>query len=172
MEPFNMSTEIVKYPLEIEDVQKSYGSHEVLKGISVSARRGDVISIIGSSGSGKSTFLRCINFLEIPDRGRFFINGEQVSMKPGPHGADIPSNRRQIERLRTNLGMVFQNFNLWAHMTVLEKVIEAPVQVRLSARSSSAAWSPLDLLCMNVARQCLLLAWQACRLTFSCSQRP
>lgn len=124
-----MTTDNAEYTLEIEDVHKSYGDHEVLKGISLSARRGDVTSIIGSSGSGKSTFLRCINFLEIPDRGRFVISGEQVSMKPGPHGRNIPSDWRQIERLRTGLGMVFQSFNLWAHMTVLENVIEAPVHV-------------------------------------------
>ncbi|WP_426128377.1 ABC transporter ATP-binding protein [Pararhizobium sp. PWRC1-1] len=115
--------------LLVDDVHKSYGIHEVLKGISLSARKGDVISIIGSSGSGKSTFLRCINFLEIPDRGRFVINGEEVLMKTGAGGRVHPANWRQIERLRTGLGMVFQSFNLWPHMTVLENVIEAPVHV-------------------------------------------
>lgn len=115
--------------LLVDDVHKSYGIHEVLKGISLSACKGDVISIIGSSGSGKSTFLRCINFLEIPDRGRFVINGEEVLMKAGAGGHLHPANWRQIERLRTGLGMVFQSFNLWPHMTVLENVIEAPVHV-------------------------------------------
>lgn len=115
--------------LLVDDVHKSYGIHEVLKGISLCARSGDVISIIGSSGSGKSTFLRCINFLEIPDRGRFVINGEEVMMKAGANGRKHPANWRQIERLRTGLGMVFQSFNLWPHMTVLENVIEAPVHV-------------------------------------------
>lgn len=117
------------HALRIDDVHKSYGAHEVLKGISLTARKGDVISLIGSSGSGKSTFLRCINFLEIPDRGRFVINGEEVSIKKGRDGRAHPANWRQLERIRTGLAMVFQSFNLWAHMTVLENVIEAPVHV-------------------------------------------
>lgn len=115
--------------LRVEDVHKSYGDHEVLKGISLAAKKGDVISLIGSSGSGKSTFLRCINFLEIPDRGRFVINGEDIQMRTGRDGRAHPANWRQVERIRTGLGMVFQSFNLWAHMTVLENVIEAPVHV-------------------------------------------
>lgn len=115
--------------LRVEDVHKSYGTHEVLKGISLSAKKGDVISLIGSSGSGKSTFLRCINFLEIPDKGRFVINGEEVAMRSARDGRAHPANWRQVERIRTGLGMVFQSFNLWAHMTVLENVIEAPVHV-------------------------------------------
>ncbi|OAP36750.1 amino acid transporter [Sinorhizobium glycinis] len=115
--------------LLVEDVHKSYGHHHVLKGVSVSAQKGDVISLIGSSGSGKSTFLRCINFLEVPDRGRFVFNGEEVLMKPGREGRALPANWRQIERIRTGLAMVFQSFNLWAHMTVLENVIEAPLHV-------------------------------------------
>ncbi|MCA1490509.1 ABC transporter ATP-binding protein [Sinorhizobium alkalisoli] len=115
--------------LLVEDVHKSYGSHDILRGISLRAHRGDVISIIGSSGAGKSTFLRCINFLEIPDRGRFVINGEEVDMRARADGRVQPANWRQIERLRTGLGMVFQSFNLWAHMTVLQNVIEAPVHV-------------------------------------------
>ncbi len=117
------------FALEVEDVHKSYGPNEVLKGISMTARKGDVISLIGSSGAGKSTFLRCLNFLEQPDRGRFVVNGEEVALKPDRHGRLHPANWRQIERLRTGLSMVFQNFNLWAHMTVLENVIEAPVHV-------------------------------------------
>lgn len=115
--------------LVVQDVHKSYGAQKVLKGISLDAAKGDVISIIGSSGSGKSTFLRCINFLEVPDRGRFVINGEEVAMAKGADGRFHPANWRQIERLRTGLGMVFQSFNLWPHMTVLENIIEAPVYV-------------------------------------------
>jgi octopine/nopaline transport system ATP-binding protein len=115
--------------LLVNDVHKSFGTHEVLKGISLSAKRGDVISLIGSSGSGKSTFLRCINFLEIPDRGRFVINGEEIQMKPAKQGKMQPASWRQIERIRAGLAMVFQSFNLWPHMTVLENVIEAPIHV-------------------------------------------
>ncbi|NWJ27769.1 ABC transporter ATP-binding protein [Rhizobium sp. RM] len=115
--------------LAVDDIHKSFGSHEVLKGISLRAHKGDVISIIGSSGSGKSTFLRCINFLEIPDQGRVIVNGEEIMLKRGRDGKTTPQSWRQVERLRTGLGMVFQNFNLWAHRTVLENIIEAPVHV-------------------------------------------
>jgi octopine/nopaline transport system ATP-binding protein len=115
--------------LRVEDLHKSFGAQQVLKGISTEAHKSDVISIIGSSGSGKSTFLRCINFLEMPDRGRIAVNGEEISLKIGRGGRLQPRNWRQIERLRTGLGMVFQSFNLWAHRTVLENVIEAPVHV-------------------------------------------
>ncbi|MGN8152139.1 ABC transporter ATP-binding protein [Agrobacterium sp. 22094] len=115
--------------LAVEDIHKSFGNHEVLKGISLTAKKGDVISIIGSSGSGKSTFLRCINFLETPDTGRVTVNGEEVAVKRGRDGKSAPQSWRQVERLRTGLGMVFQSFNLWAHLTVLENVIEAPVHV-------------------------------------------
>jgi polar amino acid transport system ATP-binding protein len=115
--------------LRVEDLHKSFGSQEVLKGISARAHKSDVISIIGSSGSGKSTFLRCINFLEMPDRGRIAVNGEEIVLKIGRGGRPQPRSWRQIERVRTGLGMVFQSFNLWAHRTVLENVIEAPVHV-------------------------------------------
>lgn len=115
--------------LAVEDIHKSFGTHEVLKGISLTARKGDVISIIGSSGSGKSTFLRCINFLETPDSGRVTVNGEEVAVTRRRDGRSVPQSWRQVERLRTGLGMVFQSFNLWAHLTVLENVIEAPVHV-------------------------------------------
>jgi len=115
--------------LAVEDIHKSFGNHEVLKGISLTARKGDVISIIGSSGSGKSTFLRCINFLETPDSGRVTVNGEEVAATRRRDGRSVPQSWRQVERLRTGLGMVFQSFNLWAHLTVLENVIEAPVHV-------------------------------------------
>lgn len=124
-----MRTETHAPALVVNDVHKSYGAHKVLKGISLSAEKGDVVSIIGSSGSGKSTFLRCINFLEIPDRGSFRINGEEVAFRSGRGGKSQPANWRQIERLRTGLGMVFQSFNLWQHMTILQNVIEAPVHV-------------------------------------------
>ena len=114
--------------LVIEDLHKSFGSLEVLKGISFSARHGDVIALIGSSGSGKSTALRCINLLEIPDRGKVIVRGELIRMKQkGRHRK--PADNRQMNRIRQRLGMVFQDFNLWTHMTVLENVIEAPIHV-------------------------------------------
>ncbi|WP_026621565.1 octopine/nopaline transport system ATP-binding protein (plasmid) [Ensifer sp. WSM1721] len=115
--------------LIVRDIRKSFGALEVLKGISLEACKGDVIAILGSSGSGKSTFLRCINLLETPDSGEIMVGGEQVSMRIDKRGQPMPSSRRQVGRLRVELGMVFQSFNLWSHMTVLENITEAPVHV-------------------------------------------
>ncbi|HXV24012.1 MAG TPA: ABC transporter ATP-binding protein [Alphaproteobacteria bacterium] len=115
--------------LVIEDLHKSFGDLEVLKGISMAAHDGDVIAMIGSGGSGKSTLLRCINLLETPDSGRVYVNGELIRMRPTRGGHAVPEDRRQVDRIRSRLGMVFQSFNLWSHMTVLENVIEAPVHV-------------------------------------------
>jgi len=112
-----------------DDIHKSFGALEVLKGISVTAYDGDVISIIGSSGSGKSTFLRCINFLETPDRGRIVLGGEEIRITTDRNGKMTGADPKQIDHLRTRLGMVFQGFNLWSHMTVLENVMEGPVHV-------------------------------------------
>jgi arginine/ornithine transport system ATP-binding protein len=115
--------------LEVVDLHKSFGDVEVIRGVSLSAHKGDVISILGASGSGKSTFLRCINLLEIPTSGEVFVAGEKIRMKHGRSGAYMPEDIHQVERLRARLGMVFQSFNLWSHMTVIENVIEAPVHV-------------------------------------------
>lgn len=112
-----------------EDIHKSFDDLEVLKGVSLRAEIGDVISIIGSSGSGKSTLLRCLNLLEIPDRGRITVGGEEIRIRTGRNGQMLGTDPRQINRLRTQLGFVFQSFNLWAHMTVLQNVMEGPVQV-------------------------------------------
>ncbi len=112
-----------------ENIHKRYGALEVLKGLSLSAVEGDVISLIGSSGSGKSTFLRCINFLETPDQGRIVVDGEEVQTKADSQGRRGGADPKQIARLRTKLGMVFQSFNLWSHMTVLQNVTEGPLQV-------------------------------------------
>lgn len=115
--------------LQVKDLHKTFGKHEVLKGISLDAHRGDVISIIGSSGSGKSTFLRCINLLETPTEGEIWVNGELIEMKNGRHGEAVPVSEKQVQRIRSRLAMVFQGFNLWSHMTVMENVIEAPIHV-------------------------------------------
>ena len=115
--------------LIVENIHKSFGVLEVLKGVSLFAHDGDVISIIGSSGSGKSTFLRCINFLETPDRGRIVVGGEEIRIKTDRNGRSIGADHKQIDRLRSLLGMVFQSFNLWSHMTVLQNVMEGPVHV-------------------------------------------
>ncbi|AOK29248.1 MULTISPECIES: ABC transporter ATP-binding protein [Burkholderia] len=115
--------------LEARDIHKRYGDNEVLKGVSLNAKAGDVISIIGASGSGKSTFLRCINFLERPNAGQIVVDGEQVRTKTDRAGNLEVADHKQLQRIRTKLAMVFQHFNLWAHMNVLENVMEAPVHV-------------------------------------------
>ncbi|MFP4125510.1 MAG: ABC transporter ATP-binding protein [Alphaproteobacteria bacterium] len=124
-----MATTAATPALVAEDIHKSFGSLEVLKGISLTANREDVISIIGASGSGKSTFLRCINFLETPDSGRIVVGGEEIRIKQNRLGRPSIGDQRQLTRLRARLGMVFQSFNLWSHMTVLQNVMEGPVTV-------------------------------------------
>ncbi len=114
--------------LVVEDIYKSFGAVDVLKGVSLSARDHDVIAILGSSGSGKSTFLRCINMLEMPDKGSVSIKGETIELLEGKNGRTC-ANPKQLERLRARLSMVFQQFNLWGHMNVLQNVMEAPVHV-------------------------------------------
>jgi ABC-type histidine transport system ATPase subunit len=115
--------------LEIRNLHKRYGELEVLKGISLSAQDGDVISILGSSGSGKSTLLRCINLLENPHQGEILVAGEALKLKPSRNGELVAADNRQINRLRSQVGFVFQSFNLWPHMTVLDNIIEAPRRV-------------------------------------------
>ncbi|MBC3413436.1 ABC transporter ATP-binding protein [Pseudomonas sp. SWRI51] len=115
--------------LEIRNLHKRYGEQEILKGISLTARDGDVISILGSSGSGKSTLLRCINLLEHPHQGEILVAGEALKLKAQKNGDLIAADNRQINRLRSEIGFVFQNFNLWPHMTVLDNIIEAPRRV-------------------------------------------
>ncbi|MEB0228157.1 ABC transporter ATP-binding protein [Pseudomonas sp. 10S4] len=117
------------YKLEIQNLHKSYGSHEVLKGVSLEAKAGDVISIIGSSGSGKSTFLRCINLLEQPNAGNIVLNGEQLKLVSNKLGGLKAAEPKQLQRMRSRLSMVFQHFNLWSHMSALENVMEVPVHV-------------------------------------------
>ncbi|MEQ6437448.1 ATP-binding cassette domain-containing protein [Comamonas sp. w2-DMI] len=127
------------YKLQALDIHKRYGQNEVLKGVSLNACAGDVISIIGSSGSGKSTFLRCINLLEQPQQGRVIVAGEELQLRPGRDGALQAADQRQLQRLRSRLAMVFQHFNLWAHMTVLQNIIEVPVHVLGLPRDEAVA---------------------------------
>ncbi|WP_120502407.1 ABC transporter ATP-binding protein [Roseovarius sp. EL26] len=118
--------------VKAEGIRKSFGAIEVLKGIDLTANAHDVISILGSSGSGKSTFLRCLNALEVPSGGRIHVHGEEIAFKDGK-----PADRKAIERLRQRLGMVFQQFNLWTHRTVIENVMEGPVQVLKKSRQEA-----------------------------------
>ncbi|MDT8894664.1 ATP-binding cassette domain-containing protein [Halomonas sp. I1] len=115
-------------PLEVRNITKRFGDTEVLKGLSLKAHKGDVITLIGASGSGKSTFLRCMNLLEQPNEGELIVHGESILFKETRHGRE-PADWKQVVNMRAKLSMVFQSFNLWAHMTLLENVIEAPVHV-------------------------------------------
>ena len=115
--------------LDVQNIHKHFGQLEVLRGISLTANAGDVISVIGSSGSGKSTFLRCINLLEMPDQGSVSLRGKAIALKENGKGVRIATDAKQVQELRTKVGMVFQQFNLWAHLTILENVMEAPVRV-------------------------------------------
>ncbi len=118
------------YALKVDNLHKSFGSHEVIRGVSMEAQKGDVIAILGASGSGKSTFLRCINLLETPNSGDVYLAGEKIRMKRNRQGQTVPEDIRQVERMRSRLAMVFQGFNLWSHMTVMENVLEGPVYVQ------------------------------------------
>ena len=125
-------------PLVVRDIHKSFGDTEVLKGISLTAHKGDVISLIGSSGSGKSTFLRCINLLEVPNKGDIKVHGEDILFRERG-GEREPIDAKQVQRIRARLSMVFQSFNLWSHLTAMQNVIEAPVQVLGLSRDEAMA---------------------------------
>ena len=127
------------YKLVVRDLHQQYGDHEVLKGVSLHAKAGDVISIIGSSGSGKSTFLRCINFLEQPNEGSIFVNGKEIRLVKTTHDQLKVADHAELQLLRTKFSMVFQHFNLWSHMTVLQNVTEAPVHVLGVSREEAEA---------------------------------
>ncbi|MGJ8615620.1 MAG: ABC transporter ATP-binding protein [Sulfitobacter sp.] len=131
--------------IQIDNLHKAYGALEVLKGVSVTAPRGHVISLIGSSGSGKSTLLRCCNLLEDSQQGDVIFKGEPVQWKGNGHNRR-PADPKQVLRIRTNLSMVFQQFNLWAHMSILQNVMEAPLTVlrRDRAEVEAAARAYLD----------------------------
>ncbi len=137
--------------LSVTDIHKSFGSLQVLDGITLSARKGDVISVLGASGSGKSTLLRCMNLLEVPDRGTVTLGDETVAMKAVRGGKQVPADHRQVERLRTRLAMVFQQFNLWSHMTILENVIEAPLHVLRVPRADALARAETYLAKVGIA---------------------
>ena len=116
------------FKLTVEGLHKSYGDNKVLRGVSLKAKTGDVICLIGASGSGKSTFLRCINFLETPNDGAMTLDGQLIRMVSDKHGMRVASED-ELQRLRTRLAMVFQHFNLWSHLTVLDNITLAPRRV-------------------------------------------
>lgn len=123
--------------LSVQNIEKYFGAHHVLKGLSLSACSGDVISILGSSGSGKSTFLRCINLLENPSEGQLFLGGKELKLSRHRDRQLYATNSKELAEYRTQVGMVFQNFNLWPHLTVLENVLEGPVHVERVPKSEA-----------------------------------
>ena len=122
--------------LQIINLHKSFHDHAVLKGVSFDANKGDVVALMGSSGSGKSTLLRCINLLTIPDDGIIHVDNQVIRFNEAEKSE---LSNSQIARLRKKIGMVFQQFNLWAHMTVLENLIEAPIHVLKQKREETIA---------------------------------
>ena len=122
--------------IEIKNLHKSFGDLNVLNGVNISAKQGEVISLIGSSGSGKSTLLRCANLLENSQQGEIKFSGAEIKWK-GSGDNRAPADPNQVRLMRTNLSMVFQQFNLWSHMTVLQNVVEAPVSVLGLAREKA-----------------------------------
>lgn len=126
--------------LRIEHLSKRFGADQVLDDISLTADRGDVIALLGQSGSGKSTLLRCINLLTVPDAGDIYINGELIALHHRRNSSErIPNSMQQVQRLRCNLAKVFQQFNLWSHLTVLENVTLAPIHVLKRSKTEAIA---------------------------------
>jgi polar amino acid transport system ATP-binding protein len=146
-------TDKVPPVIEIRDLHKAYGHLEVLKGVSISARRGQVVSLIGSSGSGKSTLLRCCNLLEDSQQGEVLFDGEPVRWRGHGLGRH-PADRQQVIRIRTNLSMVFQQFNLWSHMTILQNVMEAPLTVLNRPRDEVEASARKYLTKVGIGEKC------------------
>jgi polar amino acid transport system ATP-binding protein len=139
--------------IEIRDLHKAYGSLEVLKGVSITAHKGKVISLIGSSGSGKSTLLRCCNLLEESQQGEVLFDGEPIRWRG--EGLDRhPADKAQVIRVRTNLSMVFQQFNLWSHMTILQNVMEAPLTVLNRDRADVEASARKYLAKVGIGEKC------------------
>ena len=115
--------------IEMKDIVKTYGSSVVLHGVSLSMEKGQVVSIIGPSGAGKSTFLRCLNHLEIIQKGSICINGQYLA-RMDAEGNSVYAPEKEMRKICLNMGMVFQSFNLFPHMTVLENIMAAPVYVK------------------------------------------
>lgn len=122
--------------LEVVNLGKRFGEHQVLTDVSMSVPRGKTVCVLGPSGSGKSTLLRCVNWLEKPDEGFVFLSGERIGYRPGGR---VAMSSTDLAAIRARMGMVFQHFNLWPHLTVLGNVIEAPIHVRHRPRDEVIA---------------------------------
>jgi ABC-type histidine transport system ATPase subunit len=140
--------------LVVQKLHKSFGDNQVLKGVNLQASEHNVISMIGASGSGKSTFLRCINLLEIPTSGTIRVVNETIEMRRTRKGSSIPANRRQVDRIRSQVGMVFQNFNLWSHMTVLDNVTRGPIRVLKVPKGQAVERAKALLDKVGIAEKC------------------
>jgi polar amino acid transport system ATP-binding protein len=125
--------------VDARDVHKYFHRSEVLRGITMQVKRGEVVVVIGPSGSGKTTFLRCINHLEKINSGRIYIDGELIGYREAADGRLVEDTERNISRLRAEIGMVFQRFNLFPHMTALQNICEAPIQVKGAPRAEAEA---------------------------------
>src|SRR6516225_9405602 len=125
--------------IRVAGVHKRFGQLEVLRGVSFDVYSGNVVSVIGASGSGKSTLLRCVNYLEPPNAGEVYLEGEPLGARLDSDGRRRPRSLAEINRMRRELGVVFQQYNLWPHMTVLGNVVEAPIRVRKLSRSEAVA---------------------------------
>ena len=136
----------------VQGLAKSFGALPVLRDIDLVARTGEVVSIVGASGSGKSTLLRCLNLLEVPDSGRLTVAGETVALKRTRRGTE-PADRAQVQRVRTRVAMVFQSFNLWSHMTVLENVMEGPLHVQRRPKAECRAEAEALLAKVGIAEK-------------------
>ena len=132
-----MNPENPEGTVRVKDLHKSFAGNEVLRGIDFEVSRGEVVCIIGPSGSGKSTLLRCITLLETPDHGHIYVNGHLVGFRENRKGELVPVSQRELNRARAEIGMVFQQFNLWPHKTVLGNLVEAPVLVRRMPRKQA-----------------------------------
>ena len=131
-----MATSAPSFAVEVRNVSKSFAGIEVLRDVSVQVAHGQTVSVLGPSGSGKSTLLRCINWLEEPDSGEIFIAGVRIGVRAGST-THMPD--RDLARMRARIGMVFQSFNLWPHLSVIDNVTEAPIHVLGMAREEAIA---------------------------------
>jgi polar amino acid transport system ATP-binding protein len=125
--------------VEVRDLGKSFGALRVLNAVSLEVSAGRTLCVLGPSGSGKSTLLRCINFLERPDEGAVYLRGEPVGFVRDASGRVRPMTDRELARMRTRFGMVFQQFNLWPHLTVLGNLVESPIHVQRRPRDEVVA---------------------------------
>jgi len=134
-----MADEINKAPepvLVVSGLTKSFGSNVVLDGVSLTVPKGQTVCLLGPSGSGKSTLLRCVNYLEKPDGGAIYLAGQRIGMR---EGGVVPMSTAELAKSRARIGMVFQHFNLWPHLTVIGNLIEAPIQVLRRPRDEVVA---------------------------------